>query len=90
MNAPIDVLAVIDNFIDPDKTPGQPYDLTEARAVVADLIEAAQAWNRWDYEVMSAKVNGESVYSFNELSALREFARGLTESTLIKIFVGER
>ncbi len=35
----IDVLAVMDNFIDPESAPHQPHDLREARAAVAELIE---------------------------------------------------
>lgn len=39
----IDVLAVMDNFIDPQRHPHQPHDLAEARAAVAELIEAARS-----------------------------------------------
>lgn len=88
MNEKIDVLAVIDDMTNSILRPnGGAYveQMELVRTLIADLIEAARHWNRWDYEVMSAKVNGESVYSFNELSAMREFARGLTESTLSKI-----
>lgn len=38
----VDVLAVMDNFIDPVNFPHQPHDLTEARAAVAELIGAAE------------------------------------------------
>ncbi len=43
MSAPVDVLAVIDNFIDPQSAPHQPHDLREARAAVAELIDSQKA-----------------------------------------------
>ena len=36
----VDVLAVMDNFIDPDRYPHQPHDLTEARAAVEAMAVA--------------------------------------------------
>lgn len=41
MNGKINVLAVMDNMIDPLRFPHQAHDLTEARDVVAGLISAA-------------------------------------------------
>lgn len=54
----------------------------EPAVEVTDAMVALMAWQRWDYEVQSAKVNGESVYSFAELTAMRDTARTLTEAAL--------
>jgi len=60
-------------------------NLAEVRDAIADLIEACKAFDRWNYEVQSAKVNGESVYSFAELQEMRERAAALASAALARI-----
>lgn len=57
---------------------------SEHRDTVAGLAEALRAWDRWNYEVQSARANGESVYSHDELQEMRKTADALTQSALAK------
>lgn len=49
-----------------------------------ELLSALIAYSNWDYEVQSAKVNGESIYSFAELTSMREDARKLGDAAIAK------
>lgn len=84
MSAPMDVLAVMDADRYPLDT-AKRNAMIEAREAVAELVEAAKAWNHWDYEIESAKVNGESVYSHEELFDMRVEARRKTDAALARV-----
>ena len=53
-------------------------------AAAPELLEALKAWDRWDYEVQSAKANGESVYSFQDLVYMRVKASQLSYDAIQK------
>lgn len=86
MSAPVDVLAVMDRysgvFLPNDGLDGK--DLAEARDAVAELMAALRAYDRWHYEVQSARVNGESVYSYSEMQEMREKAAALGSAALAR------
>lgn len=56
----------------------------EMFAAVIDLLEALEAWDHWDYEVSSARANGESIYSAADFAEMREKARRLTQAAIAK------
>jgi hypothetical protein len=58
------------------------YQAALRSPAVAGLVEAAKAWDRWSYEVQSAKANGESIYSFDELQAMRTDAQRKSDAAL--------
>ena len=69
-----------------DWTPSEVYELRAALAAEQARAERAEAalreWDNWNYEVRSASVNGESIYSFADLKGMREKAEGLTALAL--------
>lgn len=52
------------------------------------MRKALGAWDHWDYEVGSARANGESIYTASDFAEMREKARGLTFAAL-KLANGE-
>jgi hypothetical protein len=58
------------------------YQAALRSPAVAGLVEALKAWDRWNYEVQSAKANGESIYSFDELQAMRTDAQRKSDAAL--------
>lgn len=82
----VDVLAVMDAQIEECAV----FGMAEARAAVADLIEALRAYDRWDYEIRSARVNGESVYTYAELQEMREKAAELGSAALARVQGGSK
>lgn len=53
-------------------------------AAAPDLYEALEAWNNWHYEVMSARVNGESIYGSADFDRMKADAQRLTDAALAK------
>ena len=60
-------------------------DAKEALAAVDELAAALREYDRWNYEVQSAKQTGESVYSYAELTAMREKAVAMGQAALARI-----
>lgn len=56
----------------------------QAIAAVPDMIEALEAWEHWDYEVQSAKVNGESIYDHRDFQRMRDDAEQKMRAALTK------
>ena len=65
---------------------GKEQTQANARLIAAapDLLEALRAYDRWNYEVQSARVNGESVYSYDELQEMRKAADALAQAAIAK------
>jgi len=65
---------------------GREEEEANARALAAmpTLYEALQAWSNWDYEVQSAKVNGEGYHSASDLAHMRAEAVKKTDAALAK------
>jgi hypothetical protein len=57
-------------------------DLVEKQRV---MREALEAWMTWDYEVQSAKVNGESIYSSDDFRRMRFEATGKGQAALAQL-----
>lgn len=54
----------------------------QAFAAQSDLLEALKAWHNLDYEIQSARVNGESRLSARDFDAMRKDAVLLTDAAL--------
>lgn len=66
-------------------TDGGLAEFESALPLVAELIDAVRAYDQWSYESSSARATGESVYSYNELQAMRERAIVLGSRVLARI-----
>lgn len=63
-------------------------DQQTAMRLAAELLiarRALRAYDHWNYEVQSARVNGESVYSHAELQEMREKAVAMGRAALARI-----
>lgn len=47
------------------------YQAALQSPAVRELVEALEAYYSWDYNVQSAKINGESIYSFDDFRRMR-------------------
>lgn len=84
MSAPLDVLAVLDREI--EQRGDEPYaqDMREARAAVAELVEADRAFDAANLALVTTDPQSEDADTMSAMRAHRDHCRARRRAALAK------